>query len=215
MIAAIIPAFNEAATIREVIEKTKKHVDKVIVVDDGSSDNTFDESKKADLRLRHILNMGKGLALKTGFEAALKLNADIIITLDSDAQHDPEEIPKFLEKIKDHDIIIGTRGLNKKMPIIFRIGNSVIHSIFIVLFNLKIKDTQCGFRAFKSEIYPKIKWMALNYAVETEMLAKAGKNNLKIGEIPIKTIYQDKYKGTTILDGVKIVLNMFKWKLFG
>lgn len=213
MIVAIIPAFNEGKTIKEVITKTKNYVDKIIVVDDGSIDNTFDEAELADIRLRHIVNIGKGLALKTGFEAAIKENADVILTIDSDLQHDPDEIPKFLEKIKKHDIVIGTRSLNKNMPLVFRAGNSLIHYIFRFLFNLKIKDTQCGFRAFKASIYPLIKWQALNYAVETEMLAKAGKNNLKVAEIPIKTIYEDKYKGTTVIDGIKITLNMLKWKL--
>ena len=210
---AIIPAFNESRTIKEVIKKTKKYVDKVIVIDDGSSDNTFNEAESADIRLKHIVNIGKGLALKTGFEAAIRENADTIITIDSDLQHDPGEIPLFLDKIKEHDIVIGTRSLNKKMPIIFRFGNSLIHYIFKILFNLNIKDTQCGFRAFKAEIYPLIKWQALNYAVETEILAKAGKNNLKIAEVPIKTIYADKYKGTNIIDGVKIIFSMLKWKV--
>ncbi len=212
---AIIPAFNESSTIREVIEKTKKYVDKVIVVDDGSNDNTFNEAELADIRLKHVVNIGKGLALKTGFEAAINENADIIITIDSDLQHDPDEIPNFLEKIKDNDIVIGTRQLNEKMPLIFRAGNSLIHYIFRFLFNLKIKDTQCGFRAFKADTYSLIKWQASNYAVETEVLAKAGKNNLKIAEIPIKTIYADKYKGTNIIDGIKIIFNMIKWKLIG
>lgn len=211
---AIIPAFNEGRTIKEVIEKTKKYMDKIIVVDDGSIDNTFDEARAADIRLRHMVNIGKGLALKTGFEAAINENADVILTIDSDLQHDPDEIPGFLEKIKENDIVIGTRSLNEKMPLIFRFGNSLIHYIFRFLFNLKIKDTQCGFRAFKAKVYPLIKWQALNYAVETEILARAGKNNLKIAEIPIKTIYEDNYKGTTIIDGIKITLNMLKWRLF-
>jgi len=82
------------------------------------------------------------------------------------------------------------------------------------LYNVSLSDTQCGFRAFSKETYKKIKWNAFDYSMESEMIARAGKQRLKYVQIPIETIYSDKYKGTTIIDGVKIVLNMIWWRIF-
>ena len=211
---AVIPCYNEGKTIAEVIKKTKKHVNKVIVVNDGSTDNTEKQAKKADLVLNHIVNMGKGLALKTGIEAAIKNKADIIVTLDGDMQHDPYDIPRLLNKIKKGaDIVIGCRELDKNMPLTLKFGNWFLYNSFKTLFKVDIHDTQSGFRAIRSSIYQKLKWNTSGYAVETEMLVNLDKNHLKYKEIPIKTVYSDKYKGTSVIDGVKIFLSMVLWKL--
>ena len=98
-IIAVIPAYNEELHIKEVIKETKKYVDEVIVVDDGSIDETFKNSSTADFRLKHIVNMGKGLAMSTGFEAALKKGATIVVFIDADLQHDPKDIVPLLNKI--------------------------------------------------------------------------------------------------------------------
>ena len=96
-IFAIIPAYNEEKQINSVINKTKKYVDEVIVVDDGSKDSTGEIAKKSNaIVLRHLVNLGKGAALKTGCDYAVKNKAGIIIAVDADAQHDPKEIPNFL-----------------------------------------------------------------------------------------------------------------------
>ena len=122
---AVIPAHNEEESIAEVVEKTRNFVDSVVVVDDGSVDNTFRNAEKADITLRHVVNMSKGLALLTGIEAALKEDADIIVTLDGDNQHDPTDIPRFVNILKEEnlDIIFGSRQLNGTMPHILRFGN--------------------------------------------------------------------------------------------
>jgi len=214
-IIAVMPAYNEERNIADVIKKTKNYVDEVIVVDDGSVDDTIKEAKNADLVLEHMINMGKGLALKTGIEAAIKRRGNIIITIDSDNQHNPKDIPKMVDIIKneDIDIVIGSRSFNRNMPLSYKIGNIFLYKTFKFLFKVNIVDTQCGFRAFKSNIYNKIRWTASSYSVETEMLIKVGKNRLKYKELPIQTIYEDKYKGTTIFDGIKIFLNMLLWKI--
>ncbi|MFH0867680.1 MAG: glycosyltransferase family 2 protein [Candidatus Woesearchaeota archaeon] len=213
-IFAIIPAYNEEKQINRVIKGTKKYVDKVIVVDDGSKDKTSETAKKNKaIVLRHVVNLGKGAALKTGCDYALKNKADIIIAIDADAQHDPKEIPKFLENIKNHDIVIAYRKLNKNMPLILKYGNWFINKTINYLYGIKIKDSQCGYRAFTAKAYRKIRWKAADYSMESEMIAKIGKYKLSYTEIPIETIYSDKYKGTTVLDGVKIVFNLLLWKL--
>ena len=83
-----------------------------------------------------------------------------------------------------------------------------------LLYGIQLNDTQCGFRAFTSDAYKKVRWNSSDYSMESEMIARAGKQNLKYVQIPIETIYSDRYKGTTIVDGMKIVMNMIWWKLF-
>ena len=112
MTVAIVPAYNEEKNIAKVLQDLKKHVKTTIVVDDGSTDNTFEIAKKhADIVIKHPINTGKGIALKTGFKAALELNQDIIITIDADGQHDTSDIPKLINELKtnDLDMVIGSR----------------------------------------------------------------------------------------------------------
>jgi len=213
-ICAVIPAYNEEQHINSIIDKTYKYVNEVIVVDDGSKDNTYEAASKSKaIVLKHLVNLGKGASLKTGCDYAVNNNADIIIVIDADAQHDPDEIPNFLENIKLCDIVLAYRKLNKNMPVILKFGNKIINRTINVLYGIKIKDSQCGYRAFSSNAYKKLRWKATDYSMESEMIAKIGKYKLSYKEIPIKTIYSDKYKGTTIIDGVKIVINLLLWKL--
>lgn len=214
-ICAIIPAYNEEKDIAKIIKKTKSYVDNVIVVDDGSKDKTREAAESADaVVLRHIVNLGKGAALKTGCDFAVKNGAEFIIALDADAQHNPENIPRFVEKLKKYDIVFSYRKASRNMPFVLRFGNWFISNVVKALYGVNLKDTQCGFRAFSREAYREIRWNASDYSMESEMISRTGKQRLKYVQIPIETIYSDKYKGTTIIDGVKIVLNMFWWKLF-
>ncbi len=215
-IFAVIPAYNEEKHITEVVEKTKRHIsaDRIIVVDDGSRDKTYAAAQKTGaVALRHIVNLGKGAALKTGCDYAVKKGAEAIIALDSDTQHDPEEIPNFAKALKDADIVFGYRSPDKRMPLVLKFGNWAIGTAIKILFRIHIKDTQCGYRAFTKEAYRKIMWTAADYSVESEMIALVGKNNLRYKQIPIETIYVDRYKGTTPLDGISIVMKMLWWRI--
>ncbi|MEK6984034.1 MAG: glycosyltransferase family 2 protein [Nanoarchaeota archaeon] len=212
---AVIPAYNEGRNIAKIIKKTKKHIRNVVVVDDGSKDNTKEMAESAGaIVLKHILNLGKGAALKTGCDYAIKKDAKFMVVLDADAQHDPEDIPRFIEKLDKCDIVFSYRKASRKMPLVLRFGNWFISNVAGILYGVRLKDTQSGFRAFSKDAYRKIRWNASDYSMESEMISKAGKQRLKYVQIPIETIYSDKYKGTTIVDGIKIVLNMFWWKLF-
>jgi len=213
---AVIPAYNEEKHIQKVIAKTKTFVDEIIVVDDGSKDATLLLAKALNVTvLKHKTNLGKGAALKTGCEAAKMLNADVIITLDADGQHRPEDIPHLLEKLQKEnlDIVFGVRPMNKKMPGFKKMGNKFLSLITSFFSGIKLTDTQCGLRAFKTNILDKIMWQARDYYVETEMIINAGKNQLKYASAPITTIYLDHYKGTTIIDGFKIFLKILKGKI--
>ena len=212
---AVIPARNEQKNIVETIKKTKKYVGKVVIVDDGSTDKTRKFAEKEGITvLAHIVNLGKGAALKTGCDYAFKNGAKHVIVLDADSQHRPEDIPRFIEKLQEYDIVFSYRKASGKMPIVLRFGNSFISNVAKALYGIGLNDTQCGFRAFSKEAYKKIRWSASDYSMESEMISRVGKQSLKYVQIPIRTIYSDKYKGTTIIDGIKIVLNMFWWKLF-
>ena len=210
----IIPAYNEEKLIGKVIKKTKRYINNIVVVDDGSKDKTYDVAVRAKVNsLKHIVNLGKGAAIKTGCEFAIKNGAELLILLDADAQHDPNAIPNFLKCLKNADIVFGYRKPSKQMPLILRYGNCFINKATKLLYNIDLRDTQCGYRALTKKAYKKIKWEASDYSLESEIIANVGKKRLKYKEIPIQTIYSDKYKGTTVLDGIKIVLNMIWWKI--
>lgn len=213
---AVIPAYNEAEKVRSTAQRVAKYVDKVIVVDDGSSDNTFEQAEKAGaVVLKHIVNMGKGVAMKTGIEFAIRKKADKIILIDADGQHDPKEIPKLLKILdkKKVDIVLGTRQMRESAPRVLKLGNWGLNKIFWLLFGAKIDDTQNGFRVFNSKIYKKIKWKSQCYFVETEMIINILKHNLKFAEAPIRTYYHNKYKGTTVLNGIHYFIKMIEVKI--
>jgi glycosyltransferase involved in cell wall biosynthesis len=210
----IIPAHNEQRHISKVIQRTKRYSRNIIIVDDGSKDKTSELAEKEGvIVLRHIINLGKGAALKTGCEYALRKGAKRLIFIDADGQHRPEDIPRFLKALDDADIVFGSRSLNRRMPFVLKFGNWFINKTNNLLFGVELKDTQSGYRAMAAEAYKKIRWKSTAYSVESEIVANTGRKRLKYKEITIKTIYSDKYKGTTIVDGMKIVLNMLWWKL--
>ena len=215
-IFVVIPAFNEERSIAKIIRKSGNLVGKVIVVDDGSKDKTGYVAEKAGaVVLRHIINLGKGAALKTGCDYAIEHGADILIVLDADGQHDPAEIPLFLKALKGNDIVIGARKFNQSMPKILLVGNWLINRVTEMLYNVRIKDSLCGYRAFTKYAYSKIRWNVSDYSMESEMVANVGRHKLKYKQVEIATIYSDKYKGTTVFDGFKIVLDLLYWKLRG
>ncbi len=214
-IFAVIPAYNEEKTVAEVVKKARQHVAKVIVVDDGSKDNTLNKAKKAKADvLMHVVNLGKGAALKTGCDYAAKLGAKAIVTLDADRQHEPSEIPRLIKSLEEADIVFTYRKIDyHTMPLIKKIGNKFINASIRAMFGINVFDTQCGYRAFTAEAYRKIRWTSSDYSVETEMIARTGKNKLRFRQLPIKTIYLDAYRGITFVDGIKIFLSMLWLRL--
>lgn len=210
----VIAAYNEQKHIGAVIDAAKKVHSNIVVVDDGSRDKTFDIAKqKGADALRHVVNLGKGNALKTGCEYALLQGAEEIVVLDADGQHKPEQIPEFLKELKGKGVVFGYRKFSSKMPLVFRFGNSLLNHTTKLLFGIDIKDTQCGYRAFTASAYKKIKWDSNDYRMESEMIVNVAKHNVRYTELGIETIYADKYKGTTFIDGIKITLNLIWWKL--
>ena len=213
----ILPGHNEEEQLTPLLEEVSKIANNVVFVDDGSTDKTYDVASSAGVVvLRHITNLGKGGALRTGCDYAVLKGAKKIIVMDSDGQHDPEEISKFIEKLNSgFDVIVGCRKWNSSMPMMMRFGNYGLHKISSVMFNVDVKDTQSGYRAFTSEAYRKIRWASNDYSMESEMLARLHKHNLNYSTVDIKTIYHNTYKGTTVMNGIRIAYNMLLWKVFG
>lgn len=214
---AIIPALNEHARLQGVVRDTLNHVDQVVVVDDGSQQPLVDFlSPDPRIRvLRHVINLGKGAAMKTGVQWSILQGCDVAVFVDADGQHDPNEIPKLLAPItKDGvDIVFGVREFHGRMPLMARFGNIFLTRSLQFLFNIQVQDTQSGYRALRLSAYKKISWISPRYAVETEMIVNTGKHKIPYQEVPITTIYHDKYKGTTIIDGIRIMINMFAWRI--
>lgn len=214
----IVPAYNEAQSIGAALANAFAYVDGVVVVDDGSTDDTAAVAVRLDQRivvLRHRINLGKGAALKTGCQAALTFGAARLVFMDADGQHVLDEIPKLLQLLERDglDIVFGTRRISGSMPYVMRWGNRFLSFVTNLLFRIPLSDSQCGFRALRASAYPSIEWESPGYAVETEMIVNAGKHRLRFAEVPIETIYRDKYKGTTVLDGVGIFLKLLLWRI--
>jgi len=154
----VIPAYNEGKRISSVIDDVKKYCKNIIVVDDGSKDRTSSISKSKNvIVLRHVLNLGKGAALKTGCDFAIERRANVLIAVDADGQHEPKEIPKFLKALEGVDIVFGFRKLNKNMPLVLRFGNMFINFALHLTYGMNLRDTQCGYRAFTTNAYKKNK----------------------------------------------------------
>lgn len=210
----IVPVFNEQDRIVVVINQILKYCKNIIVVNDGSKDNTKQVLKKLPVVVLNFYpNRGKGNVLRKGCDYALEEGAEQIVVIDGDGQHEPKDIPRLLKELENNDIVFTYRHFKGSMPFIFRFGNWFISKTANILFNIKLWDTQCGYRAFKTKHYNKIRWSADRYFMDTEMIINVGSNKLKYSQINIKTIYSDKRKGTNIFDGIKIVWNMLKWKM--
>lgn len=191
----ILPAFNEEVSIGSIVLLTKPHCDNVIVVDDGSSDRTATIARKAGAHvIVHEVNQGKGGALKTGFAAAVSLGADIIVTMDSDGQHNPTDIPRIIAPIIDGtaEMVNGSRYLShsdKNTPIYRRVGQTILDTATNMSSGLRITDSQSGFRAFSVSTKDVFRFSAQGMAIESEMLADAGRSGLQIKEVEIGVRY--------------------------
>ena len=213
----VLPGHNEEKNIASVLYKVKRYSENVVFVDDGSTDRTYDIAISSGINvLSHITNLGKGCALRTGCDFALRNGAQYIVVMDSDGQHDPDEIINFLAKLKEGaDVVVGCRRLNKNMPLAMKIGNYGLFKISSLFFDVNVKDTQSGYRAFTSEAYKKLRWTSSDYSMESEMIARISKTKLNYETVPISTIYLDDYKGTTVINGIIIATNLILWKVLG
>ncbi|MGI0056361.1 MAG: glycosyltransferase family 2 protein [Nitrosarchaeum sp.] len=212
-----IPAYNAEKAIGNVVKKCLKYVDQVIVCDDGSIDNTAKVAKDSGARvLTHQKNQGYGAALITMFEQARKDDVDIMITLDGDGQHDPQEIPLFLKSLEENnvDVVIGSRFLNKdsKAPGYRQKGIKIITATVKLGNKLKITDAQSGFRAYSKKAINKIHPTETGMSASTEILQKISNNDLTVTEVPITVLYEgDTSKHNPLSHGTSVLANTLKY----
>ncbi|MEI6144697.1 MAG: glycosyltransferase family 2 protein [Candidatus Berkelbacteria bacterium] len=222
----IIPAYNEGKVIASVLKSLPKKLKGVssittIVINDGSADNTYSEAKKhADHVAHHVVNLGAGAAVITGFQAAKKINSDLVVMLDADGQHNPENIEKLIEPIVQHkaDIVIGTRMLNSKgMPKVKVFGNWAMNVMTLLTVGGWSTDTQSGMRAISRKALDKMQLHAVGFEYCSEIIGEAKRCKLKLKEVPIQTIYTEysKAKGQSIINAVNIFTKLLTIRISG
>ena len=191
VVLALIPAYNESEHIAEVVRDTRTHLP-VLVVDDGSTDNTAARAEEAGASvLRQTPNQGKGAALRSGFRWALEGGYEAVVTLDADGQHDPTEIPKFLDAYTAYhaDLIIGARNF-QDMPPIRRLSNTVGRWSFSWAIGQPIRDNQSGYRLISSRLLEAILDSdETGFEFEVEMIVTCIQRGFRLDWVPIRTIY--------------------------
>jgi len=217
MRVACIQAYNEESHIEDLVNSAKKHVDSVIVCDDGSTDNTASIAKKAGaIMISHTTNQGYGAAIISLFDYARKNNAEIMITLDGDGQHDPEQIPLLLNTITQHnvDVVIGSRFLNQSTdaPGYRQRGIKIITSAANYGADLKVSDSQSGFRAYSKNAIDAIHPTEEGMSVSTEILLKISNKGLSLAEVPITISYDgDTSEHNPVSHGISVLANTIKY----
>jgi glycosyltransferase involved in cell wall biosynthesis len=215
-----VPAFNEEKTIAKVVLKAQEYADKVVVCDDGSTDMTAEIAERlgADV-VRHERNLGYGAAIQSLFRRARELDADVLVTLDADGQHDPREVPKVVKPILNGaaDVVIGSRFLGEwaayAMPWYRRAGVKFITRLVNNSGKHAVGDAQSGFRAYNRESLEKLTLLENGMGVSVEVLVNARKQGLRIVEVPAACSYSRGVKNSThnpIRHGASVIMSILK-----
>jgi len=210
-VSVVIPVFNEEATIGNIVTRTKKTLEQlgvsyeILVVDDGSDDRSADIAQELKAHVLRDPHQGKGFALRSGFRQA---KGELVVTLDADGSHQPEEIPLVLRYIRENkaDFVVGSRFFNSeanktKIPKVNRTGNKMFNYLIGYLTGVKISDSQSGFRAIRSSLIKKMKLSSHGYEVESEMLVKALRMGARVAETPIS--FDQRTVGKSKLDPIR------------
>ena len=204
----LVPSFQEEARIAEVVSGVLRYCRNVIVIDDGSADRTAEEAARAGaVVLKHEANRGKGAALNTGFAHARQEGYEFVITLDADGQHDPSDIPAFVETYRSTGVpvIIGNRmDRASGMPWIRRATNRFMSWLLSRRIGQRVPDSQCGYRLYGREALPLLSTDSDRFAAESEVLLGLGEQGIRMGHVPIKVIYgEEKSKIRPVRDTVR------------
>lgn len=215
---AIIAALDEAGAIEAVVRGCLRHVDEVVVVDDGSRDATAAVAAAAGARvLRNHRNLGKGAALR---RAAARARGEVLVTLDGDGQDDPDEIPVLLHAIDaGADLVIGSRFRGRLRPgsitAVNLVGNLALTAALDLLYGARLSDTQAGFRAIRRALWQRLPLHAARYEVETEVLVRALRAGARVAEVPVTR--HPRAHGRSALhglrDGTRILACMLRLRL--
>ncbi len=194
-LAAVVPAYNAAAHLGEVVERLRRHVPReaIFVVDDGSTDATATVARDCGARvIVHGENRGKGAALDTGIREAARAGYEFVVTLDADGQHDPDDIPALVEAAEREraDIVVGNRlAAPEGMPALRLWTNRVTSRVVSALARTSVADSQNGFRLIRTDVYLQLGVRSRRYEAESELLIRAGRMGARIASAPVRTIY--------------------------
>jgi glycosyltransferase involved in cell wall biosynthesis len=221
-IIVAIPAYNEAQFIGDIITRAKKYADEIIVVDDGSTDATSKVARAAGAEvIRHRKNRGAGAATQTAFKAAKRKHADIVVTIDGDGQHNPDEIPRLLAPILKGkaDLVIGSRFLRptlQQMPRYRKFGIDVITFLYNLGSKLKVSDSQCCFRAQNRRLMEAVNITERGFSFSVQVLIQARKMGFTIKEVPVACIYHPQGSSLNpVAHGLGVALSVIKHRLLG
>ena len=193
----LLPAYNESKTIGQIIQESSEFISDIVVIDDGSSDETGEIAiASGAVCLANAMNCGKGSALRKGFAYALSHGYELIFTMDSDRQHEPADIPRFLERFHNTrpDILIGARTERNSralMPFHRRVNNRLISFVGSKLCGQRVPDFQSGYRLIRADVLRQVHLETERYETESELLIKAGRLGFRIESLPIQTRYGD------------------------
>ena len=216
----VLPAYNEATRIKPVIVDIARKGYNMVIVNDGSSDNTLEvikQVKKEFPNKIHIfslmINRGVGIATQTGFEAVLRFNPKYVVSMDSDGQHSADDLDKIIKPLVmgEAEAVIGVRPF-EDMPKTRSFANSVMNFLTKIFYRVDVSDSQTGFRAITVDALDKISINATGYLISSEFIREVNDNNIPFAEVPIQTIYtpETQAKGTNVTVALKILFQMIK-----
>ena len=218
-VVAVIPAYECAASIGRVVAELRRHLERVVVVDDGSSDGTADAAAAAGAQVHRCAeNRGKGAALREGLRLALEHAPGAVLLLDGDGQHDAADAPAFLEAwdAGEADLVVGSRmSRPEAIPAARYWTNRIGSRVLSWMTGWEIADSQSGYRLLSAELLRRLPLASNGYAIESEMLIKAAHRGARLVQVPIRTIYEggpSHYR--PVLDTVRISLWSVYWKAF-
>ncbi|NIN66758.1 MAG: glycosyltransferase [Anaerolineae bacterium] len=217
-VVAAIPCHNEEQFIGDIVRSAQEYVSQVVVVDDGSSDRTIDAAVEAGaMVVRHGTNKGPGEAYKSCFEAARSLKADVLITLDGDGQHLPDELPRLLHPLlsEEADLVIGSRFLKDyDIPRYRKVGIDVITWLYNLGSAVKVVDAQSCYRGYNRKALDTLRITESGFGFSVELLIQARNRGLVIQEVPVSCIYhRDSHSMNPVLHGVGVALMVIKHRL--
>ncbi len=210
-ICAIIPVYNESKAIGDLVKQVKQQNIDVLVVDDGSKDNSADIAREnGAIVLKNITNQGKGASLLQGLNYVQNNNFDAAILMDGDGQHLPQDIPAFIRRSQETGaaLVLGNRMSNtKNMPLVRYLTNKFMSWLVSKIAGQNIPDSQCGFRFITKDLIAKLKFTTRHYETESEMILQAAQSKSKIDSIPVQTVYRgEKSQINPFLDTLRFIL---------
>jgi glycosyltransferase involved in cell wall biosynthesis len=211
----VIAAYNEGKVLRGVVAEVVRAGWFVVVVDDGSRDNTVVEARAGGaVVVRHAVNLGQGAALQTGIDYAIRRGADHIVTFDADGQHNADDIPALVAALADADVALGSRFLGKEIEGASARRKVLLRAATLVsngLSGMTLTDAHCGFRAFRASVAPKLRILQDRMAHASELLRKINASGVRVVEVPVTVRYTEHSmsKGQGGVQAVRILFDYF------